>query len=147
MTVALSAKDIVARLADKFPGSLEEAGKDSVLVKPEALLDVLSYLRDTGEFGLDYFNYVTAVDYYTYFEVVYQLTSLEHNHYLIVKTRTCDRENPSVPSVTGLWQGADFQEREVYDLMGITFEGHPNLKRLFLWAGFDGHPLRKDFNR
>jgi NADH-quinone oxidoreductase subunit C len=147
MTVALSAKDIVTRLADKFPGSLEEAGKDSVRVKPEALLDVLSHLRNTGEFGLDYFNYVTAVDYYTYFEVVYQLTSLEHNHSLIIKTRTYDRENPSVPSVTGLWQGADFQEREVYDLMGITFEGHPNLKRIFLWAGFDGHPLRKDWNR
>jgi NADH-quinone oxidoreductase subunit C len=147
MTVALSAKDIVARLADKFPESLEEAGKDSVLVKPEALLDVLSHLRNTGEFGLDYFNFVTAVDYYSYFEVVYLLTSLEHNHSLTVKTRCYDRENPTVPSVTALWQGADFQEREVYDLMGIRFEGHPNLKRIFLWEGFPGHPQRKDWNR
>jgi NADH-quinone oxidoreductase subunit C len=147
MTVALSAKDIVARLADKFPGSLEEAGKDSVLVKPEALLDVLSYLRNTGEFDLDYFNFITAVDYYTYFEVVYYLTSLEHNHSLVVKTRCYDRENPTVPSVTGLWQGADLQEREIFDLMGIKFEGHPNLKRIFLWDGFPGHPLRKDFNQ
>jgi NADH-quinone oxidoreductase subunit C len=147
MTVALSAGDIVARLAEKFPGSLEEAGKDSILVKPESLLSVLSYLRDADEFKLEYFNYVTAVDYYTYYEVVYQLTSLEHNHSLIIKTRTYDRENPSVPSVISLWQGADFQEREVYDLMGITFDGHPNLKRIFLWEGFDGHPLRKEFNR
>jgi NADH-quinone oxidoreductase subunit C len=147
MTVALSAKDIVARLADKFPGSLEEAGKDSVLVKPEALLDVLAHLRNTGEFGLDYFNFVTAVDYYTYFEVVYYLTSLEHNHSIIIKTRCYDRESPAVPSVTGLWQGADFQEREIFDLMGIRFEGHPNLKRIFLWDGFPGHPLRKDFNQ
>jgi NADH-quinone oxidoreductase subunit C len=147
MTVALSAKDIVARLADKFPGSLEEAGKDSVLVKPEALLDVLTYLRNHGEFGLDYFNFITAVDYYTYFEVVYYLTSLGHNHSLVVKTRTYDRENPSVPSVTGLWQGADLQEREIFDLVGIRFEGHPNLKRIFLWDGFPGYPLRKDFNQ
>jgi NADH-quinone oxidoreductase subunit C len=147
MTVALSAKDIVARLAEKFPGSLEEAGKDSVLVKPEVLLDVLAHLRNTGEFGLDYFNFVTAVDYYTYFEVVYYLTSLEHNHSLTVKTRCYDRGNPSVPSVTGLWQGADFQEREIFDLMGIRFEGHPNLKRIFLWDGFPGYPLRKDFNQ
>jgi NADH-quinone oxidoreductase subunit C len=147
MTVALSAKDIVARLSDKFPGSLEEAGKDSVLVKPEALLDVLSYLRNTGEFSFDYFNYVTAVDYYTYFEVVYQLTSLEHNHSIVIKTRCDDRESPSVPSVVGLWQGADLQEREIFDLMGIRFEGHPNLKRIFLWDGFPGYPLRKDFNQ
>jgi NADH/F420H2 dehydrogenase subunit C len=147
MTVALPARDIVQKLKERFPESLEEAGKDSVLVKPEALLDVLSHLKDTGEFGLDYFNYVTAVDYYTYFEVVYQLTSLEHNHSLVVKTRTYDRENPTVPSVIGLWQGADFQEREVYDLIGIRFEGHPNLKRILLWEGFPGHPLRKDWNR
>jgi NADH-quinone oxidoreductase subunit C len=147
MTVALSGKDIVGKLAEKFAGSLEEAGKDSVLVKPEALLAVLSYLRDAADFKLDYFNYVTAVDYYTYFEVVYQLTSLEHNHSLVVKTRSYDRDNPSVPSVTGIWQGADFQEREIYDLMGISFEGHPNMKRIFLWEGFQGHPLRKDWNR
>jgi len=50
-----------------------------------------------------------------------------------------------VPSVVSLWRGADFQEREIYDLMGITFEGHPNMKRLFLWDGFQGHPLRKDY--
>jgi NADH-quinone oxidoreductase subunit C len=147
MTVALSAKDIVARLADKFPGSLQEAGKNSVLVKSEALLDVLSYLRNTGEFNLDYFSFVTAVDYYTYFEVVYYLTSLEHNHSLVIKTRCYERVNPSVPSVTGLWQGADLQEREIFDLMGIKFEGHPNLKRIFLWDGFPGYPLRKDFNQ
>ena len=93
----------------------------------------------------DYLNYVTAVDYYSYFEVVYQLTSLEHNHSVIIKTRCYGRDNPVVPSVVGLWQGADFQEREIYDLMGIKFEGHPNLKRIFLWEGFPGHPLRKDF--
>jgi NADH-quinone oxidoreductase subunit C len=147
MTVALSAKDAITKLAKKFPEGLEEAGKESVLVKPETLLDVLSYLKDNEDFKLDYFNYITAVDYYTYFEVVYQLTSLAHNHSLVVKTRCYDHDNPTVPSVTGIWQGADFQEREIYDLMGIKFEGHYNMKRIFLWDGFPGHPLRKDFNQ
>ena len=147
MTVALSAKDIVGKLTEKFPGSLEEAGKDIVLVKKDTLPALAAYLKDTEGLKFDYLNYVTAVDYFSYFEVVYQLTSLEHNHSVVLKTRCYDRANPSVPSVTGLWQGADFQEREIYDLMGIKFEGHPNLKRIFLWDGFPGHPLRKDWNR
>lgn len=147
MTVALSAKDIVSKLAEKFPGSLEEAGKDSVLVKHDSLLAVAAYLKDTQGLEFDYLNYITAVDYFSYFEVVYQLTSLEHNHSIVLKARCYDRDNPSVPSVIGIWQGADFQEREIYDLMGIKFEGHPNLKRIFLWDGFPGHPLRKDFKQ
>jgi NADH-quinone oxidoreductase subunit C len=147
MIVALPAKDIIARLADKFPGSLEEAGRDSVLVKPGSLPAVMEYLKNTAGLDFDYFNFVTAVDYYQYFEVVYHLTSLKHNHSVFIKTRVYDRADPTVPSVTGLWQGADFQEREIYDLMGIRFAGHPNMKRIALWEGFAGHPLRKDWNR
>lgn len=144
MTVALSAREIASQLKDKFPGAIEEVGKDSVLVKSDALLPVAAYLKDNLKY--EYFNFITAVDYYSYFEVVYQLTSLEQNRSIIFKAR-CGRDNPSLPSVTGLWQGADFQEREIYDLFGIKFEGHPNLKRIFLWEGFAGHPLRKDWNR
>jgi NADH-quinone oxidoreductase subunit C len=66
---------------------------------------------------------------------------------VIIRTRCFSRVNPTLPSVIGLWQGADLQEREIYDLMGITFEGHPNMKRIFLWEGFPGYPLRKDFNQ
>ena len=145
MTVALSGKEVAARIEEKFPESIEASGPESLVVKPGSLLDVMAYLRDDGEMGFDYLNYITSVDYYSYFEVVYQLTSLEHNHSIVVKTRCQGRENPAVPSVVGLWQGADFQEREIYDLMGIRFEGHPNMKRIFLWEGFPGHPLRKDF--
>ena len=145
MTVALAGKDIAGQIEKKFPGSIEEAGRDSVLVKSDALLAIAAFLKDSEDLKFDYFNYVTAVDYYSYFEVVYQLTSLEHNHSVIIKTRCYGRDNPVVPSVVGLWQGADFQEREIYDLMGIKFEGHPNMKRIFLWEGFPGHPLRKDF--
>jgi NADH-quinone oxidoreductase subunit C len=147
MTVALVAKELLGKLAEKFPGCLEEAGRDSLLVKTTSLPAVTAYLKNTEDFDFDYLNFITAVDYYSYFEVVYHLTSLKHNHSVFLKTRCYDRSSPSVPSLTSLYQGADFQEREVYDLFGIKFEGHPNLKRLFLWEGFDGYPLRKDFNR
>jgi NADH-quinone oxidoreductase subunit C len=147
MTVALYAKEIVDQLSTKFPDAVSEAGKDSVLVRTDSLLAVLEYLQTAAELKFDYLNYITAVDYYSYFEVVYQLTSLEFNRSMILKTRCYNRDNPTVPSVIKLWQGADLQEREIYDLMGISFEGHPNLKRIFLWEGFPGHPLRKDFNQ
>jgi NADH-quinone oxidoreductase subunit C len=145
MTVALSGKEIASQIEEKFPGSVVESAQDSLVVKRDSLLAVAAFLRDTETLKFDYLNYVTAVDYFGYFEVVYQLTSLEHNHTLIIKTRCYGRENPAVPSVIGIWQGADFQEREIYDLMGIKFEGHPNMKRIFLWEGFAGHPLRKDY--
>ena len=145
MIAALSAKEIVSKLSAKFSGAVEEAGADAVLVKSDSLVAVTEYLKD--ELKYDYLNYITAVDYYSYFEVVYMLTSLAHNRSVNLKVRCYTRDNPTVPSLTGLYEGADFQEREVYDLMGITFEGHPNMKRIFLWEGFDGYPLRKDFNR
>jgi NADH-quinone oxidoreductase subunit C len=147
MTVALTAKEITSLLKDKFAGAIEEAGNNGALVKSESLTAVAAYLKDTESLKFEYLNYITAVDYYRYFEVVYQLTSLEYNRSVILKTRCYGRENPSLPSVAGIWQGADFQEREIYDLFGITFKGHPNMKRIFLWDGFQGYPLRKDFNR
>src|SRR4030042_798251 len=147
MTVALSSKEIVGQLSSRFPGVVEEAGKDGALVKSDSLLAVMEYLKTAEGLKFDYLNYITAVDYYSYFEVVYQLPSLEHTRSVIIKPGCYSRDNPAVTSVVGLWQGADLQEREIYDLMGITFIGHPNLKRIFLWDGFPGHPLRKDFNQ
>ena len=145
MTVALSGKEIAGQLAEKLPESIIESGRDYLVVKSESLLAVAAFLKDTPGLDFDYLNFITAVDYYDHFEVVYMLSSLEHNHSLVVKTRCAGRENPALPSVISLWQGADFQEREIYDLMGIRFEGHPNMKRIFLWEGFAGYPLRKDF--
>jgi NADH/F420H2 dehydrogenase subunit C len=145
MTVALSGKEVASQLEGKFPGSVEGVDGDRVMVKADSLLAVAAFLKDTDSLKFDYLNYVTAVDYFSYFEVIYQLTSLEHNHSVVIKTRCYGRDDPAVPSVSGLWQGADFQEREIYDLMGIKFEGHPNLKRILLWEGFQGHPLRKDY--
>jgi len=145
MTVALSGKEIANQILEKFPDSIIESSEKDLVVKSESLLDVATFLKETPGLDFNYLNYITAVDYYDHFEVVYMLSSLEHNHSLVIKTRCYDRENPVLPSVVGLWQGADFQEREIYDLMGIRFEGHPNMKRIFLWEGFQGHPLRKDF--
>jgi len=145
MTVALSGKEIAGQLEEKFPGSIVESNQDSFVVKSNSLLAVAAFLKDTPGLDFDYLNYITAIDYYDHFEVVYQLTSLRHNHSLLLKTRCYQRDNPTLPSVVSLWQGADLQEREIYDLMGIGFEGHPNMKRIALWEGFPGHPLRKDY--
>jgi NADH-quinone oxidoreductase subunit C len=145
MTVALSAAKIAKQIAKKFPEAIIEAGADSLLLRAESLLAVAEYLNSATGLDFDYLNYVTATDYYDYFEVVYQLTSLKHNHELVLKVRCYDRGNPTLPSVVGIWKGADFQEREIFDLLGISFKGHPNLRRIVLWEGFEGHPLRKDF--
>lgn len=145
MTTALSAGEIARQITETFPDTVIEASDTAILIKGESLLDVMTFLKETPGLEFDYLNHITAVDYFDYFEVIYQLTSLQHNHSLVVKTRCTGRDNPSLPSVVSLWRGADYQEREIYDLMGITFAGHPNMKRIALWAGFPGHPLRKDY--
>lgn len=145
MTTALSAKDIAGQITERFPDTVIEAGDTTILVKGESLHNVMAFLKETPGLDFDYLTHITAVDYYDYFEVIYQLTSLEHNHSLVVKTRCYGRDNLSLPSVVSLWRGADYQEREIFDLMGITFEGHPNMKRIVLWPGFKGHPQRKDY--
>jgi NADH-quinone oxidoreductase subunit C len=145
MTTALSGARIAKQLGKKFPQAVIEAGADSLLLKADSLLDIAGYLKTTPSLDFDYLNHLTAVDYYDYFEVVYQLISMKHNHGLVLKARCYDRQNPTLPSVVGLWRGADFQEREIFDLFGISFEGHPDLRRIFLWEGFEGHPLRKEF--
>ena len=145
MTVSLSGLEIAKQLTEPFPDAISEASDLTVLVRSEALFDVAQYLKSSPELNFNYLSHITAVDYYDYFELVYQLVSLDHNRSLVLKTRCYDRNKPTVPSVVSLWQGADFQEREIYDLMGISFPGHPNLKRIVLWQGFQGHPVRKDY--
>jgi len=145
MTLAFSGEEIASQVEEHLPGSIVDSSQDSLVVNSESWLAVATFLKDTPGLDFDYLTSITAVDYYDYFEMVYHLTSLKHNHSLVVKTRCYEREKPSLPSVVSLWRGADLQEREIYDLMGISFDGHPNLKRIFLWQGFHGHPLRKDY--
>ena len=145
MTVALSGREIAGKLEQRFPGSIVESDENNLIVKSKYLLDIASFLKTASDFYFDYLTNITAVDYSSYFEVVYQFTSTVHNHTLVLKVRSYERDNPTLPSVVSLWRGADFQEREIYDLLGIRFDGHPNLKRIFLWEGFPGNPLRKDY--
>ncbi len=146
MTVALPGKELAGKLEAQFPTSIVESSPASLIVKSEFLLRIARYLKATPGFDFDYLSSITAVDYGNYFELVYHLVSLEHNHSLVLKTRCYERDEPVVPSLFSLWQGADYQEREIYDLMGIRFDAHPNMKRIFLWDGFQGHPLRKDYS-
>jgi NADH-quinone oxidoreductase subunit C len=145
VTTALAGKDMAAKLQQRFRSAIVESGRDYLVVKSESVPEIISFLKTTPEFDFNFLNSLTAVDYFDYFEVVYHLSSLTHNHSFVIKTRAPGRENPTVPSIVSLYQGADFQEREVYDLLGVKFEGHPNLKRLLTWEGFAGHPLRKDY--
>ena len=145
MTTQLNVKDLGEQIRQRFPEAVVDDGGEALVVKPYALADVARHCFDTPELAFDFLVGVTGVDYIDHFELVYHLVSIKHNHAIVLKTKTESRESPSVPSVTGIWEGAMLQEREVYDLMGIAFEGHPDLKRIMLWEGFPGHPHRKDF--
>lgn len=142
MTKPLSALEVKRKIEAFLPEAIEEAVGNCLRVKREFFREVASLVKK--EYELDYLSNLTAVDYMDFFEVVYFFNSISHNHGLMLKTR-CPREDPVIPSIVDLWKGADFQEREVYDLMGVRFSGHPNLKRILLWDGFQGHPLRKDY--
>lgn len=126
-------------------------GDETVLVKKEDLLRLVTWLKDDPETRFDFLVDITAVDYLTYpenkptrFEVVYHLYSLKKGHRLRIKVPV-DLPNPEVDTLTGLWKTADWFEREVWDQYGIKFKGHPNLKRLLNHKEFVGHPLRKDY--
>ncbi|MBI2856339.1 MAG: NADH-quinone oxidoreductase subunit C [Chloroflexi bacterium] len=145
MTTALAGEEIARRLERAVSGAVEEWRGGDLWVRSKSIYDVCRFLKEEPELRFDFLVSVSAVDYIEHFEVVYHLLSLTHNHSLVLKARCWGRDNPSIPSVVDLWRGADLQEREVYDLMGITFTNHPNLKRLMLWEGFPGHPHRKDY--
>ena len=145
MTRPLDTTKLAELVETNFPGSVTEWKPNAIFIRPETLLEICHFLKNTPELQLNYLNSISAIDYIEHFELVYHLTSITHNHSILLKTMIYGRENPSVPSVMAVWQGADYQEREVWDLMGIAPTGHPNLKRIFLWEGFQGHPLRKDY--
>ena len=145
MTRVLGGGEVAERLRGRHPDGVEEWSDSCVWVRPEDVLEVARFLKEEPGLELNYLNSISAVDFVEYFEVVYHLTSFEHNHSAVIKTRLYGREDLSVPSVVSVWRGADYQEREIWDLMGVSFSGHPNHKRIMLWESFPGHPLRKDF--
>lgn len=142
--------EYIEKLKSKLPkdsiDKVEEfRNQVSIYIDREKLLDVLKILRDGFDFK--YLIDVTAIDYPSSdprFCVVYHLWNHKENRLLRVKS-WAKGEPPTIPSVVGLFSTANWHERECYDLFGIKFEGHPDLRRILLWEGFEGHPLRKDY--
>ena len=145
MTQILDVSKIINEINKELPNSIVKNNDDSVWVRPDEIKKVCSILKNPQGLDFSFLTSISAVDYIEYFEIVYHLTSMRNNYSGIIKTKCHGRKNLSLPSVIDIWKTADLQEREIWDLMGIQFQGHPNLKRILLWEGFDGHPLRKDY--
>jgi NADH-quinone oxidoreductase subunit C len=146
----------VARLVERLGPAILEThayrGDHTAVVERAAVAEVLAFCRDDADLRFDMLMDLTAVDYLKYpgredgarFEVVYHLYSVPHNHRLRLKVPV-EEDDPVVPSAVPLWAAADWFEREVWDMFGIRFEGHPDLRRILLYEEFVGHPLRKDY--
>ncbi len=147
---------ILTLLGERFGAAIvathAHRGDHTAVVTRDAILDVLRFCRDDDRLACAMLSDLTAVDYLKFpgredgprFEVVYQLYSLVHNHRLCLKVRV-DEDDAVVPTAVSLWPIANWLEREVWDMFGIRFAGHPDLRRLLLYEEFSGHPLRKDY--
>lgn len=127
----------------------QQAQRDDIIIlEPLGLRESFRFFKEDPRLGFDFLSDLTAVDYWQKkeprFEVVYQLTALKNRQRLRVRVPVPENE-AQVESLTPLWKGANFMEREVWDLFGIRFIGHPNLRRVLLYEEFQGHPLRKDY--
>jgi NADH dehydrogenase I D subunit len=145
------APPILDRLRERFPDAVLSVdsyrGDATVSVHADSVLDVARFIKDDPALAFDMPLDITAVDYLGQqprFEVVYHFYSTAHQQRLRVKARVPEQD-PSIPSVTSVWLGANWLERETYDMYGIRFRGHPDLRRIYLYEEFDGHPLRKDY--
>jgi NADH-quinone oxidoreductase subunit C len=146
----MSSLDLSARLAAQFGELLSPAaefrGEITIQVRDsERITDICVFAKK--ELGYDYLVDLSAVDHYgedPRFTVVYELYGIHHRQYLRLKTNVSE-EKPELPTVTGVWRTADWHERESYDMMGIRFRGHPDLRRILMWDGYPYFPLRKDF--
>jgi NADH/F420H2 dehydrogenase subunit C len=141
----MNPQDVKAKLEGQFPGIEIKIVNNALLLKPEELLRVAKFLKESDEFKMNYLSCITAVDYLESLESVYNLYSVDKRTGPIFLKVRVPRNNPKIPSLFDLYRGAEYQEREAYDMMGIIYEGHPDLRRIFMWEGFEGHPLRKDY--
>lgn len=142
---------LIEKIKERFGAEILTADnardEETIVVSRERALEILQTLRDESAFSFNFLSDMTAVDWLDRtprFDVVYHLRSLTHGHRLRVKIGVQGAE-PWVNSVSGLWKSADWLERECYDMFGIRFEGHPDLRRILLYDSFTGHPLRKDY--
>jgi NADH-quinone oxidoreductase subunit C len=143
----------LTKLKEKFGESILEThsyrGDDTARIQPEILIPVCTFLKQDSDLDYNFLMDLTAVDYLRLnkkprFEVVYHFFSLEKRHRVRLKV-PAEAKDPEVDSLVPLWPGADWYEREVWDMFGIKFRGHPNLKRILMYEEFEGHPLRKDY--
>jgi NADH-quinone oxidoreductase subunit C len=142
---------VLRRLLELLPDAVQEThsrlGDATARVDPTQIVEVLRMLRDDPELEFEMLTDLTAVDYLgevPRFEVVYHLYSVAKNHRVRIKARVAE-DAPEIESAVSLWPSADWMEREVWDLYGIRFRNHPDLRRILLYEQFDGHPLRKDY--
>jgi len=133
-------------LTGKFPDCeiVEGAQYIEMTVQPDALHETGLALKQDDDASFDYLICLTGVDYPEYMTIVYHLESVKHRHVMVLKVRTADRINPKIDSLGDVWRTAKYHEREVYDLLGVEFNNHTDLRRLFLDEGW-GFPLRKDY--
>lgn len=143
-TITIPGTEVASRLQANVPNSVRSSTEQFALLEPEQMYEAMQFLRDDTELDGKFLIQLCSVDLHTRIDMVYHFASLAQNHMFEVKV-PCDHKQPVAQSIAPLWAGAWLQEREVYDLMGVQFEGHPSLTRLFLWDSFPGHPLRKDF--
>lgn len=144
MSSATDVTKLRESFGEKILKTVEFRGENTVCVGLESLHDVLAKCRN--DLGYEMILDVSSVDHFgedPRFEMVYEIASLDDSKHLRVKAQVTEDEK--VPSATDLWAGADWHEREVWDMMGIPFSGHPNLKRILMWEGYPFFPLRKDF--
>lgn len=142
----LTVKKVQERFKEAIINIDEFRGDFSIIIKKEFLIPICEFLRTEEELEYNFFSDVTAVDFLgriPRFDVVYNLFSLRFYHRIRLKVQV--NENEEVPSVTHFWNTANWLEREVFDMLGIKFSGHPDLRRILMPEGYNGHPLRKDF--
>jgi NADH-quinone oxidoreductase subunit C len=145
-------KVVIDALLERFPGAVHDAyvgpgGDDAVFVERERLVEVCRFLKTDPAMGFNAAPYITAVDYLGQeprFEVVYNLLSTTRNWRVRLRVKVPE-DDAVLESLTGIWKGADWFERYCFDMYGIRFTGHPDLRRLYMYDEFVGHPLRKDY--
>ena len=144
----MSKEELKAYLELTFPTCKFENSIDfpMLIVEKDSFFAIVKQLKEEPATNFDFLFCQTAVDYTTRFEVVYHLTSTQYRHDLVVKVLLEDRENPVIESVYSLWKAAELYENEIFDLFGIRFLNHPNLRRIMLGADWPGYPLRKDYS-
>jgi NADH-quinone oxidoreductase subunit C len=125
-----------------------EVGMSSILVNADSILKVCQFLRDNKQKPFNVLQVISGVDYLEYIEVNYMLANFDLNNAydFVLKVRLTDRVNPSLESVVSVWPAANFQERECYDMLGVTFKNHPDHRRILCPDDWEGFPLRKDYN-